>query len=94
MALTAAQQLAAAQYSGQQLSANAVANFSVADIQAAAAAIDNAFDTTLTAAVAAVGGGLTVIQGLNAVIPSPFSGATIIDLTRMSSTGRRSRSVS
>jgi hypothetical protein len=57
--------------------ANAVANFSLDQIQAAAAALDNAFDTTLSVAVAAVGGGTTVINGLNAIIPSPFSGATV-----------------
>jgi hypothetical protein len=61
--------------------AQVVANYSVADLQAAAAALDNAFDTTLTAAVNAVGGGTTVINGLNAIIPSPFSGATVSQKT-------------
>lgn len=56
--------------------ANVTANFSLADLQAAAQALDNAFDTTLNAAVAAVGGTTTVIAGLNAIIPAPFSGAT------------------
>ena len=63
------------------VSANALANFSLADLQAAAAAIDSAFDTTLTVAVAAVGGGTTVINGLNAVLPAPFSGATVAQKT-------------
>jgi hypothetical protein len=56
---------------------NALANFSTADILAAATAIDNAFDTTLTVALAAVGGGTTVINALAASIPAPFSGATV-----------------
>ena len=83
MALSAAQQ----QDVGRKwaninfVSAGVVANFSLADLQAAAAALDNAFDTTLTAAVAAVGGGTTVINGLNAVIPAPFSGATAAQKT-------------
>jgi len=55
---------------------NAVANFGLDDLQAAATAIDNAFDTTLSAAVTAVGGGTTVINGLASVIPAPFSNAT------------------
>ena len=76
MALTAAQQLALAQYAGQQFFHNAVANFAVDHLQAAAAALDNAFDTTLTNAVAAVGGSATIINGLASVIPAPFSGAT------------------
>lgn len=63
------------------VAAGVVANYSLADLQAAAAAIDNAFDTTLSAAVAAVGGGTTVIAGLNAVIPAPFSGATVAQKT-------------
>lgn len=74
--LTGAQQLACAQYAGQQLFAAAVANFNVADIQAAVVALDAAFDTTLSAAVTAVGGSTTVINGLAGVLPSPFSGAT------------------
>lgn len=57
--------------------AGAVANYSLDDLSAAAGAIDNAFDTTLSAAVTAVGGATTVINGLAAVIPAPFSGATV-----------------
>jgi len=53
-----------------------VANFNLDDLTAAATAIDNAFDTTLNAAVVAVGGTTTVINGLASVIPAPFSGAT------------------
>jgi hypothetical protein len=53
------------------------ANFSVADISAAASALDAAFDTALSAAVTAVGGATTVINGLAAIIPAPFSSATV-----------------
>jgi len=76
--LTAAQQQACAAYwaSINFVAANVTANYSLDQIQAAAAALDNAFDTTLSAAVTAVGGGTTVINGLNAIIPAPFSGAT------------------
>ena len=62
---------------------NLTANYSIADLQAAAAAIDNAFDTTLSAAVTAVGGSTTVINGLNAIIPAPFSGATVAQKTML-----------
>lgn len=55
---------------------NTTATMTTANIEAAVTALDNAFDTTLNAAVIAVGGGLTVINGLNAIIPAPFSGAT------------------
>lgn len=83
MALTAAQQAAvAAHWANAVFVAQSItANFSTADIQAAAAAIDNAFDTTLSAAVTAVGGGTTVINGLNAIIPAPFSAATVAQKT-------------
>jgi hypothetical protein len=59
------------------------ANFNVADISAAASALDAAFDTTLTAAVAAVGGSTTIINGLAAIIPAPFSGATTAQKTML-----------
>lgn len=55
---------------------NSVANFSAADLQAAATAVDNALDATLNQAVATVGGTTTVINGMAAVIPAPFSNAT------------------
>ncbi len=76
MALSDAQRLAVAQFAGQQLFRNSLANFNIADLKAAATAIDNAFDTTLNAAVVAVGGSTTVINGLASVIPAPFSSAT------------------
>lgn len=76
MALTTQQKVDVAAFWANIAFANATANFSTTDIQAAAAAIDNAFDTTLSAAVTAVGGSTTVINGLAAALPSPFSGAT------------------
>lgn len=81
MALTTAQQLALAQFAGQELFKSAVATFGVDNLQAAAAAIDNAFDTTINAAVTAGFGADTVIEALNAVIPAPFSGATVAQKT-------------
>lgn len=77
MALTTPQKQSVAQIWALQnfVTPNLVANFNTADLVAAATAIDNAFDTTLNAAVAAVGGTTTIINGLAAVIPSPFSGA-------------------
>jgi hypothetical protein len=78
MALTAAQLAATAAYWADVafVQANVTAGFSLDDIQAAAQAIDSAFDTTLSAAVTAVGGTTTVINGLAAAIPAPFSGAS------------------
>jgi hypothetical protein len=63
--------------------AQAKAIYSLDDLIAAAGAIDNAFDTTLNNAVIAVGGTTTVINGLAAVIPAPFSGATVQQKTLM-----------
>lgn len=78
MALTSNQRIAVARYwCGKAfVESSVLANFNHDDIVAAAVAIDNAFDTTLSAAVTAVGGSTTVINGLAAVIPAPFSGAT------------------
>jgi len=56
--------------------ANSLANFSIDDINAAVTQIDNAFDTTLNAAVSAGHGAQTIVQALNSVIPAPFSSAT------------------
>jgi hypothetical protein len=55
---------------------NSLASFSIDDISAAVQAIDNAFDTTLNAAVSAGHGAQTIVQALNSVIPAPFSTAT------------------
>ena len=83
MALTAAQQMDCGRYWANVnfVQTNSTAVYSLADLQAAAAALDGAFDTTLSAAVTAVGGSTTVINGLNAIIPSPFSGATAAQKT-------------
>jgi hypothetical protein len=77
--LTAAQQQACAAYWADInfVQAQITARYSTADLAAAVAALDNAFDTTLSTAVTAVGGSTTVINGLNAIIPAPFSGATV-----------------
>ena len=79
MALTTAQKQAIAQYWAlvNFVEPNVTAIFNTADLSAAATAVDNAFDTTLNAAVTAVGGTTTIINGLSAVIPSPFSGASV-----------------
>lgn len=58
------------------VNSNKTANYNTGDLVAAAAAIDNALDTSLSAAVTAVGGSTTVINGLANIIPSPFNGAT------------------
>lgn len=55
---------------------NVTANYSLTQIQAAVSAVDVAFDTTLNAAVAAVGGTTTIIQGLSAQITASMPGAT------------------
>lgn len=47
-----------------------------ADILAAVQQLDTDLDTTLTAATAALGGATTIINGLNASIPSPASTLT------------------
>lgn len=60
---------------------NVTANFNTTDITAAITAIDNALDSTLNQAVTAVGGTTTVANGMAAVIPSPFSGATATQKT-------------
>ena len=58
------------------VAANQTAIYSLEDLKAAAQSLDTAFDTTLNNAVIAVGGNMTIINGLNANLPSPFSGAT------------------
>jgi hypothetical protein len=81
MALTVQQQQDAARTWASVSAPQTTAIFSLDQIQAAAAAIDSAFDTTLNAAVIAVGGGLTVTQAMAAVIPAPFNGATAAQKT-------------
>lgn len=79
MALTADQQKDVASLWALEnfVKANVTANFGTDSLIAAGVALDNAFDTTLNAAVTAVGGTKTIIQALAASIPAPFSGATI-----------------
>jgi hypothetical protein len=55
---------------------NLTAIYMLDDLNAAIQAIDNAFDTTLNAAVSAGHGAQTIVQALNSVIPAPLSGAT------------------
>jgi len=58
------------------VAAQLTAIYSVDDLNAAVQAVDNAFDTTLNAAVSAGHGAQTVVQALNSVIPAPVSSAT------------------
>jgi hypothetical protein len=53
-----------------------VALYNLDDIQAAAASIDQAFDTTINQAQASGFGTFTISQTIGANIPAPFSGAT------------------
>jgi hypothetical protein len=70
--------VAAAMFGGV---ANVVANFSLDQIQTAVAAVDVAFNTTLNAAVAAVGGSTTIANGLSAQITASMPGATVSQQT-------------
>ena len=81
--LTAAQQQATAVYFANQVFVlpNATATFSLTQIAAAVAAVDNAFDTTLSAAVAAVGGSTTIANGLSSQITASMPGATVAQQT-------------
>jgi hypothetical protein len=54
--------------------ATATVNWS--DLQAAVAALDAAFDATLSAATTATSGTTTVLQYLASTIPAPASGGT------------------
>jgi hypothetical protein len=56
--------------------ASSVGVYNTDDLAAAIQAVDNAFDTTLNAAVSAGHGAQTVVQALNSVIPAPVSGAS------------------
>lgn len=55
---------------------NVTANYNLAQIQAAIASIDAAFDTTLADAVTAVGGATTVVNGLSMQITASMPGAS------------------
>lgn len=81
--LSPTDQIAVSRVLAAALFSTAVATINHSDILAAVQAIDNAFDTTLTNAVAAVGGSTTVINGLAAVIPAPASGLSAPQKTIM-----------
>ena len=80
MALILSKQVQVAQWVCQQVfGGTAVATHTVVDALAAVQAVDSAFDTTLTNAVAAVGGSTTIINGLAGVIPAPWSTRSAAD---------------
>lgn len=60
---------------------NVTAHASLGNIQTAISSVDAAFDTTLSAAVAAVGGATTVANGLSAQITASLPQATIAQQT-------------
>jgi hypothetical protein len=77
--LTGAQQSQVAAYWANInfVQAQVTANYNTADITAAVAAIDAAFDTTLNDAVMAVGGGTTIANGLSSQITASMPAATV-----------------
>jgi hypothetical protein len=91
VALTLAQQQDAARqlgnvlFSGQPfnvlLQAAGTASVNYADLLAAVQQIDSDWDTSLSAAVTALGGSTTIINALNASIPSPASALTAAQKT-------------
>jgi len=60
---------------------NVTAKYALDQIAAAVAAVDNAFDTTLSAAVAAVGGSTTIANGLSGQITAAMPGASVSQQT-------------
>ena len=60
---------------------NVTANFNLTQIQAAVSAVDAAFDTTLSAAVTAVGGSTTIVNGLSGQITGSMPGASTTQQT-------------
>lgn len=83
MALTAAQarQVAALWADVSFVQASITAKYSLDQIQTAVSAVDAAFDTTLSAAVIAVGGATTIINGLSGQITASMVGATATQQT-------------
>ena len=81
--LTPAQQLSTARFwaNVEFVQAQATAVYSLDQITAAVAATDNAFDTTLSAAVTAVGGNTTIANGLSSQITGNMPGATAAQQT-------------
>lgn len=82
-ALSAAQQMQVARVWADALFVvpKVTANYSLTQIAAAVAAVDTAFDTTLNAAVVAVGGTTTIANGLSAQIVVSMPGATAVQQT-------------
>ena len=82
-ALTSQQQQQCAAYWALQnfVIPNVTANYSLTQIQSAVAAVDAAFDTTLSAAVAAVGGNTTIVNGLSSQITASMPGASVSQQT-------------
>ena len=74
----AASSVASAMFGGV---ANVVANYGLDQIQNAITAVDVAFNTTLSAAVTAVGGSTTIANGLSAQIAASMPGATAAQQT-------------
>lgn len=76
--LTGAQQAAVAAFWANAcfVQPSVTANYSLDQIASAVAAIDNAFNTTLAAAVTAVGGSTTIIAGLSGQITQSMPGAS------------------
>jgi D-lyxose ketol-isomerase len=60
---------------------NVTAKYSLDQIQTAVSAIDAAFDTTLSAAVTAVGGSTTIANGLSSQITASMAGASVAQQT-------------
>lgn len=81
--LTSLQQAAVAAYwaNAAFVTPKVTANYSIDQIATAVAAIDNAFNTTLSAAVTAVGGGTTIIAGLSGQITASMPGASATEQT-------------
>lgn len=87
MALTSQQQQDVARHWAVTnfVTPNATAVYALNQIQSAAAAVDSAFDTTLSAAVTAVGGSTTIINGLSAQITASMPGASAVQQTLLAS---------
>jgi len=78
VALTSAQLLQCAKDFCQDVfvGPNVTANFSTDQVQAAVSAIDTGMSTTLSAAVAAKGGGTTVLAALQSQVTGAMPGAS------------------
>ncbi len=83
MALTTQQAQDIARYWAIQnfVTPNVTAKYALNQVQAAAVAVDVAFDTTLSAAVVAVGGSTTIVNGLSAQITASMPAASAAQQT-------------